>query len=112
MEHVHLTQSYLLANKVDVYLDVQPPVGSHVDIAGIVTIDNDHTSNRDMKLLKKPATLDDNMGSNSVYYACALDQDMVVYCLDDQDTGWRQWSGAHQSDSDMPKSGHALTQQR
>jgi hypothetical protein len=63
---VHLTQSYLLANKVDVSLDVQPPVGDHVDIAGIVAIDNDRTSNRDMKLLKKPVTLDDNMGSNSV----------------------------------------------
>jgi hypothetical protein len=63
---VHLTQSYLLVNKVDVDLDVQSPVGGHVDIASIVTIDNDRTSNPDMKLLKKPATLDDNMGSNSV----------------------------------------------
>jgi len=55
-------------SRCTLYNDDEPQVSSYVDIAGIVTIDNDRNSNQDMDLLKKlmkPAILDDNMSSNN-----------------------------------------------
>jgi hypothetical protein len=66
MQYSDLAQSDLLADKVNVNLDmlgapVMNWIGRHVDCTHIVAINDNRMSNRDVKLLKKlpkPATFD------------------------------------------------------
>ena len=72
MEYTNLTQGDLLANEVGVNLDVlgatmMDGVGGHVECADTVSIDNRHSSNQDVKLLKKlaqPAAFSKNVGDS------------------------------------------------
>ena len=57
MENTELSQSYLLADKVDVNLDVLRAavvywVSSHVDSTHIVTVDNHRKRDGDVELLQ------------------------------------------------------------
>jgi len=74
MENTDFPQGDLLADKVDVDLDMlgatmMDRVGGHIDRADVVVVDNGRNSNRDMKLLEKlaqPTTLCDDVGDGSV----------------------------------------------
>ena len=57
MENTDFPQGDLLADKVDVDLDMlgatmMDRVGGHIDRADVVVVDNGRNSNRDMKLLE------------------------------------------------------------
>ena len=74
MKNTNFAKSHLLADEVDVDLDVLGTmvvdcVGCHVDSANIVAVDNCGNLQRNVELLKKlpqPAALGDNMSNRSV----------------------------------------------
>ena len=74
MKNTNFAESHLLANEVDVDLNVLGTavvdrVGSHVDGADIVAVDHGSHLQRDMKFLKElaqPATLGDHMSNSPV----------------------------------------------
>ena len=58
MENANLSQSNLLADEVDVDLDMlgttmMDGVGSHIDTAGIVAVDDRRQGNQDVQLLEE-----------------------------------------------------------
>ena len=74
MENTDFPQGDLLADKVDVDLDMlgatmMDRVGGHIDRADVVTINKRRRSNGDVELLEKlsdPATLGDGVGDRPV----------------------------------------------
>ena len=74
MKNTNFAKSHLLADEVDVDLDVLGTtvvdrVGCHVDSANIVAVDNCSNLQRDVELLKKlpqPAALGDNVSNRPV----------------------------------------------
>ena len=74
MKNTNFAESHLLANEVDVDLNVLGPavvdrVGSHVDSADIIAVDHGSHLQRNMKFLKElaqPATLGDHMSNSPV----------------------------------------------
>ena len=75
VEDANLPQGHLLANEVDVDLDmlgatVLDRISSHVDGANIVAVDHCSQGNRDVKFLKElphPATFGYNMGNSPIF---------------------------------------------
>jgi hypothetical protein len=74
MKNSNLPQGHLLADEVDVNLDMlrapmMDRVGCHIDSTDVVTVDNGGVVQRDMELLEKlaqPATLGDGMGDSAI----------------------------------------------
>ena len=74
MKNTNFAESHLLANEVDVDLNVLGTtvvdrIGSHVDGADVVAVDHGSHLQRDMKFLKElaqSATLGDNMSNSPV----------------------------------------------
>ena len=74
MKNTNFAESHLLANEVDVDLNVLGPavvdrVGSHVDSAHIIAVDHGSHLQRNMKFLKELAqlaTLGDHMSNSPV----------------------------------------------
>ena len=75
VEDANLPQGHLLANEVDVNLNmlgatVVDRISSHVDGANIVAVDHCSQGNRDVKFLKKlphPAAFGDDMCNSPVF---------------------------------------------
>jgi hypothetical protein len=74
MQYADLAQSDILADKVNINLDMlgapmMNRIGRHVDCTHIVAINDSRTSNRDVELLKKlpkPVAFGDSMGDGMV----------------------------------------------
>ena len=74
MQHSNLSQRNLVTDEVDINLNmlratVMNRIDHHIDGTDVVTIDDDHRSNRDVKFLEKlvqPATLGDSMGDGAI----------------------------------------------
>ena len=74
MEHADFPQSILLADEVDVNLDVLRAtmlnrIGCHVDCTNVVAIDNGRRRNQDVELLKQlsqPAALSNCMCNSPI----------------------------------------------
>jgi hypothetical protein len=74
MKNSNLPQGHLLADEVDVDLDMlhapmMDQVGCHIDSTDVVTVDNGGGVQRDMDLLEKlaqPAALGDGMGDSVI----------------------------------------------
>jgi hypothetical protein len=74
MEHPNLSQGNLVADKVNVDLNVLcatmvDRISGHIDGANIVTVDDGRRSNGRVELLEKltkPATLDHDMSNHAV----------------------------------------------
>lgn len=90
MEDVDLPLSNLLADEVEVNLDVLRVtvvnrIDCHVDCTNVVAIDNGHRRNRDMELLKQlsqPATLNNCMCNSPILRLCT--GDTIVCRFEDQ----------------------------
>jgi hypothetical protein len=90
MHYSDLSKSDLLANKVNIYLDMLDAkvvnwIGRHVDNTHIVAINNSCTTNR---LLEKCRSQQHSATAwaTARYSASALDRETVVCRLDDQET--------------------------
>jgi len=91
MQDPNLSQSHLLANKMNINLDVlcatmMDGISSHIYSTNVVIVDNSSLGEGNMKLLKQltqPTTLSNNMCNCPIF---SLERETVVWRLEDQDT--------------------------
>jgi hypothetical protein len=92
MKNPYLSERHLLANEVDVDLDMLRTsmlyrIAGHVYSADIVTEDNSRGAKRLMKLIKKlskPTALSHGV-SHSTIFRLSLERETVAWRLEDQD---------------------------